>query len=120
MTAGALSPTLRADGGGHAAVVVDSPEVARLYEQLRPVAKQIATLSLFIDPADRTVVLCGSDADLSITVQGKDIAAASAPPDALALLSYQDAQTGLILISRVSTTSVSSPDSSSATCSPRR
>jgi hypothetical protein len=83
LTAGALSLTFPcADGGGCATLAVDPADVATLYDQLRPVAKQIATLTVFIDPADHTIAVCDSDSDLSITIHGKDIHAPPAPDGA--------------------------------------
>lgn len=74
LAAGALSLSVPcADGGGRATVAVDLADMVSLYDRLHPVAKQIGTLTIFLDPSDRTIALCGSDADFAMTLQGKDI-----------------------------------------------
>lgn len=81
LAAGALSLTVPcADGGGHATVAVDSADIVSLYDQLHPVATQLATLTIFIDPSDCTIAVCGSDTDFAMTLQGTDIH--SCPPGA--------------------------------------
>lgn len=90
LTAGALSLSVPcADGGGHAMAAVERADIASLYDQLHPIAQQIATLTIFIDPSDRTIAVCGNDSDFASILQGRDIATYPAGADAAQLAALQ-------------------------------
>jgi hypothetical protein len=68
------------DGDGSAAIRLEQAALAALYEQLRPIAKTAGTLHVFVEPSDRTIVLCGhGDDEFAATAQGEPLPIAPTP-----------------------------------------
>ena len=44
-----------------------------LYEQLRPIAKHITVITIFVAPSDGSVILCSRDETFSATAQGTSL-----------------------------------------------
>ena len=65
------------DGGNSAAVRLETQAVAALYEQLRPIAKRLAVITIFVAPSDGSVVLCSHDETFSATAQGTTLPAST-------------------------------------------
>ena len=67
------------DGHGIAAVRLEADAYSALYDQLRPVVKSAGAITVFVEPSDGLVYLCGQDETFSAEAKGETIRIVTAP-----------------------------------------
>ena len=68
------------DGHGNAAVRLEADAFTALYDQLRPAARSVGAITVFVEPSDGSVYLCGQDETFSAEAKGETIPIVTAPP----------------------------------------